>query len=203
MAPVLTGRSFVLDTINATLVSQGAGISMSQSSGENPCWYALYTCPRHEKSVASQLAQRSLEFYLPVYRSIRRWNDRSRLLDMPLFPGYVFVHIPLREKLRVLSVNGAVRFVGVGTSPQALLDEDIEQIRQLLLAGKPMEPYPYMKTGSRVRVTRGPLEGAEGYVLRCKNACRIIVSVHLIQRSIAVELDFGDLGPLAAAPRPI
>ena len=164
---------------------------------ETPAWYALHTCSRHERRIASQLALRSLEFFLPLYRSMRHWNDRSKLLELPLFPGYIFVHIALKDRLRVLSIGGAVGLVGPG-EPKAVRDCEIHQIKQLLLV-KNLEPYPYMRVGSRVRVTRGPLEGTEGYVLRCKNSCRVVISLHLIQRSVAVEVDAADLALVPSA----
>jgi len=194
--PVLTGRSYVLETSDSTDKSFGIGSAQPELSARYPAWYALYTCARHEKRVASQLVERSLESFLPLYRSVRRWNDRSRLVDLPLFPGYLFVHIPLTEKLRVLSIRGAVRLVEWGGSPQALLDEEVQQIRQLLLGRMQIEPHPYIKAGARVRITRGSLEGTEGYVVRFKNMCRVVISVHLIQRSIAVELDSEDIAAI-------
>jgi len=197
MVSVLTGRSFVIHTIDTTLVPSTNGILVAQSPGEAPGWYALYTCSRHEKRVASQLAERTLEFFLPLYKSLRRWKDRSRVVQMPLFPGYVFVRIPLTERLRLLSIGGAVGLVGSGGAPQAVPDQEIQKIRQLLLADLQTEPYPYLSVGSPVRVIRGPLEGAEGYVLRCKKKCRVVISLHLIQRSIAVELDFEDLASVS------
>jgi len=197
--PVLTGRSCMQETYDTSLSNSSSHWVSPEVAPECPAWYALYTNPRHEKSVASQLAERSLEFFLPLYSSMRRWNDRSRLLDLPLFPGYLFVHIALAQKLRVLSISGAVRLVGVGNSPQALLDDEIQQIRKLVLDNARMEPYPYLRVGSRVRVSRGPLEGNEGYIVRYKNHYRVVISLHLIQRSVAVELDPLDLASVPEA----
>ena len=198
--PVLTGRSCMQETCGISLSNSSSHWVSPEVAAECPAWYALYTNPRHEKRVASQLAERSLECFLPLYRSMRRWNDRSRLLDLPLFPGYLFVHIELAQKLRVLSISGAVRLVGVGNSPQALPDDEIQQIRKLLLANPRMEPHPYLRVGSRVRVSRGPLEGTEGCIIRYKNHYRVVISVHLIQRSVAVELDALDL---TSMPEPV
>ena len=196
MVPVLTGRSYTRHVMamvlgNMVPANYDAEVLGPQVDSDTPAWYALHTCSRHERRVASQLSLRSLEFFLPLYRSMRRWNDRSKLLELPLFPGYIFVHIALKDRLRVLSIGGTVGLVGPG-KPKALQDGEIQQIRQLLLV-KNLEPYPYMRVGSYVRVARGPLEGTEGYVLRCKNSCRVVISLHLIQRSVAVEVDAKDL----------
>lgn len=159
-------------------------------------WYAVYTCANRERRVAEQLANRSVEHFLPQYESVRRWKDRKMRLQLPLFPGYLFVHLALQERLRVLQVPGVVRLVGVNGSPTPLLEEDLNRIREFLGQGWRAEPHPYLQVGKRARVVRGPLAGMEGIVVRRKNRTRLVMSFELIQRSIAVELNQADSAPV-------
>jgi transcription antitermination factor NusG len=156
-------------------------------------WYALYTEPRHEKYVAEQIGRQGIACYLPLYRSLRRWKDRRKELLMVLFPGYVFVQMPLQNRLRVLQLPGAVRLVSFNGHPAPMPDEEIEGLRdRLSLAGR-VEPHPYLSVGRLVRVRSGPLKGLEGMIQRAKDRCRIVISIHLIMRSVAVEVDECDL----------
>lgn len=156
-------------------------------------WYALYTRSHHEKSVAEQIRQRSMSCYLPLYRSVRRWSDRRKELELALFPGYVFVHMALENKLRVLQLPGAVRFVSFQGQPAVLQTEEIEDLRDRLSRGGKIEPHPYLRAGRRVRVRSGALAGLEGMVMRRKDCCRVVFSIDLIQRSMAIEVDEADL----------
>ena len=160
-----------------------------------PQWYAAYTCANHEKHVASQLVERDVEHFLPRYSSVRRWKDRRVSLELPLFPGYVFVRLALRERLRVLQIPGVVRLVGFGGLPTALPDDEMEILRSGLCESLRAEPHPYLRAGKRARVVRGPLAGMEGIVVRRKNRTRLVLSFDLIQRSMAIEMDESDLAP--------
>jgi transcription antitermination factor NusG len=162
------------------------------------CWYATYTHARHEKKVALQLEDRGIEHFLPVYRSVRRWKDRRKELDLVLFPGYVFVHLALSERLRVLQLPGVVRFVSFNGQPAGLPRAEIEALRSGLAQGVRAEHHPYLTVGRRVKVTHGPMAGAEGILLRAKNNCRIVISIDAIMRSIAVEINEEDVTPLFA-----
>jgi transcription antitermination factor NusG len=159
-----------------------------------PRWYAAYTCPRHEKSVAGQLTGRGVEFYLPLYETVSRWKDRRVRLSLPLFPGYVFVRIPLCERLRVLGVPSVVRLVGFTGRPAPLPEEEIESLRNGLSTLR-AEPHPFLKAGRRVRIVQGPLQGLEGVLLRRKGRYRLVISLDLIQRSICVDVDADSLQP--------
>lgn len=163
---------------------------------QEPQWYAAYTRANHERSVATQLAQRAISHYLPVYESVRRWKDRKKLLELPLFPGYVFVHVPPRERLRVVQVHGLVRLVGFGGQPIALPEGEVAAIRACLKQKCRIEPHPFLRTGQRVRIVRGALEGTEGILVRKKGMFRLILSVGLILRSVAVEVDSSDVEPI-------
>jgi transcription antitermination factor NusG len=157
-----------------------------------PRWYAAYTCANHEKSATRQLERRSVECFLPLYRSVRRWKDRRVRLELPLFPGYVFVRLALRDRLRVLEIPGVVRLVGFDGHPSPLPFEDIEAIRTCLASRQLMTPHRYVRRGQRVRLLSGPLEGLTGVVLRQKNHTRFVISLELLMRSVAVEIDSAD-----------
>lgn len=164
-------------------------------------WYALYTYPRHEKCVAEQMEQRAISSFLPLYRSIRRWKDRRKELELALFPGYVFVRIGLQDRLRVLQLPSVVRFVSFNNQPAALPEAEIEQLRDRLARGACLEPHPYLRVGCRVRVCRGPMAGLEGIVVRRKERFRVVFSLDLIMRSVAVEVDESDVEALQSCSR--
>ena len=156
-------------------------------------WYALYTWANHEKSIARQLEVRSIESFLPLYEKVSRWKDRRVKLRLPLFSGYVFVRMALQEKLRVLQIPGAVRLVGFNGVPAALGDGEMEAMRNGLAGAVHAEPCPYLKVGRRVRLNSGPLEGFEGVLVKKKSGFRFVLSIELIQRSVAVEVDAADI----------
>jgi len=159
-------------------------------------WYAAYTCANHEKRVREQLEQRSLESYLPVYEAVRRWKDRRMRLQLPLFPGYVFVRMALVDRLRVLQVPSVVHLVGFNGHLAALPDAEIVGLKNGLAGGVRAEPHPFLTAGRRVRIKAGPLEGREGILLRRKGSLRVVLSIELIQRSIVVDVDVADVQPL-------
>ena len=160
-----------------------------------PRWYVAYTSANHEKSVAEQLGVREVEHFLPLYASVRRWKDRRVTLQMPLFPGYVFVRFALRNRFQLLQIPGVVHLVSFGGHPAPLQEEDIRAIQNCLSHRNHVEPHPYLQTGRRARVKSGPLQGLEGIVLRRKNRTRFILSFDLIMRSVAVEIEETDLAP--------
>jgi transcription antitermination factor NusG len=159
-------------------------------------WYAVYTRSRHEKTVAKQLAHKSVDHFLPVYETLRKWKNGRFKVQLPLFPGYLFVHIPLQERLKVLQVPGVVHLVGSSGVPLPLPHAEIETIRDALTKGVQAHPHPYLKVGSRVRISSGPLEGLHGILLRRKGKLRVVVSVDLIMRSISLDVDAGEIGPM-------
>lgn len=156
-------------------------------------WYAAYTSARHEKRVAGQMANARLESFLPVYKSVRRWKDRRKELELPLFPGYVFVRIALKDRLEVLRLPGVVQFVAFQGKPAALPEHDIEALRCGLQTGAPIQPHPYLKAGRRVRVRSGAMQGVEGVLVRKKDSLRVVMTIDLIMRSVALEVDAADL----------
>jgi transcription antitermination factor NusG len=164
-------------------------------------WFATYTCSCQEKRVAQHLSAHGIEFFLPVYRAVRRWKNGVRaLLDRPLFPGYLFVKIDRRERVRVLDLPGVHSLVGVGREPIPLPNEEIEALRQGIHLFN-AEPHPFLNVGDRARLCRGPLEGFEGIIARKKNGHWLVLSIELIMRSIAVEVNESDLEPIGSWPR--
>ena len=163
---------------------------------EESRWYAAYTAPRHEKRVAQQMLGYRIDCFLPLYKSIRRWKDRRKQLELPLFPGYVFVRIELGDRLRVLGSPGVVQIVSFNGKPAPLPDAEIEALRSGLIKNAWIEPHPYLKIGRRVRLHSGPMAGVEGIVVRRKDKFRVVLSIDLIMRSVAVEVDEADIEPV-------
>lgn len=160
-----------------------------------PQWYATYTRSRHEKRVAEQLEQKRVDYFLPSYQAVRQWKNGKARVEFPLFPGYIFVRIPLKERLQVLEVPGVVRLVGFNGLPAPLPQADIEIMRDALRKGIEAAPHPYLTVGARVRIKHGPLQGLQGILLRKKGNPRVVVSVELIMRSIAIDVDITDIEP--------
>ena len=160
------------------------------------CWYAAYTCANHEKRVAAELGARDVEHFLPLYSSVRRWKDRRVNLELPLFAGYIFVRLALRDRMQVVQIPSVVRLVGFGGLPTALPDTEIEILRTGLCQSLRAEPHPFLTVGRRVQITAGPFAGVAGVLKRKKNSLRVVVTLELIQRSVAVEVDVAEIQPL-------
>jgi transcription antitermination factor NusG len=159
-------------------------------------WYATYTCANHEKQVAAQLQSRALECFLPLYRSVRRWKDRRVTLDLPLFPGYLFVRLALRDRMRVLQIPSVVHLVSFSGQPVAIPDDEMDRLRRGLSHSSCAEPHPFLTAGRRVRIMRGPLAGCEGVLRRRKNNFRFVILIDLIRSACAVDVDAADVQPI-------
>ena len=181
------------------LPSGGAGRDCLAENQLAQKWFAVYTSPRHEKRVSQYLGQKEIEHYLPLYRTQRKWRDGSKVtLNLPLFPGYLFVHIRKSERVPVLQVPGVLSFVGgTGHQPASLPEAEINAMR----AGLPLrraEPHPLLTVGQRARIRSGALAGKEGVLVRRKNSLRVVLTMELIQRSVAVEVDESELETLSS-----
>lgn len=165
-------------------------------------WFAVYTACRHEKKVSLYLRQRAIEHYLPLYQTERKWRDGSRVtLDLPLFPGYMFVHIAQSERTGVLGVPGAVALVdGTGGAPAPIPDGTIRAL-QCGIKEHRVEPHPLLIVGQTVRICTGSFAGMEGVVVRRRNGLRVVLTLGQIAQSLAVELSEEDVVPSAAPPR--
>jgi transcriptional antiterminator NusG len=159
------------------------------------CWYVVYTRARHEKCVAEQCSQRGITTFLPLYHVQRRWKERHADVLLPLFPSYVFVHIALDDRLRVLGLPGIVSLVTFNNAPAEVPEQQIESLKQAITLGR-AEPHIYLQSGRHVRVTSGPLVGLEGIVVEIKNRVHVIVSLEWMARSVAVSLDAQDVESL-------
>jgi transcription antitermination factor NusG len=158
-----------------------------------PRWFAVYTAPRHEKRIAEHFEQRHIEAFLPVYRSRRYWKDGSKtVLELPLFPSYIFVHIALANRVPVLEVPGVLALVSCGRCPVPLPDLEVETLREGLAVCK-AEPHPYLVVGERVRVRVGPFAGMEGVLLRKSNNFRVVLTMMQIMQSVAIEVNESDV----------
>jgi len=175
------------------MAAEGSDAGVSSPMSLQVRWYAAYVCSRHEKQVVSQLQERKIDCFLPVYRSLRRWKDRRKELELVLFPGYVFVHLDLKDRLRVLQLPSVVRFVSFHGQPAPLPDSEIEILSNGLASGIRAEPHPYLKIGHKVRVRSGPMAGAQGILIRKKDKFRVVLTIDLIMRSVAVEVDEADI----------
>jgi transcription antitermination factor NusG len=158
-------------------------------------WYAVYTCARHEKHVARQMELRSLRGFVPLYRATHQWKDRRKEIELALFPSYVFVHLLLKDRLRVLEIPGVVNIVSSHGKPAPLAEEEIERFRSGARGGVRLEPHPYLQAGRRVRLCRGPMVGLEGILVRRREGLRLVVSIDILMRSVAVEVDETDVEP--------
>ncbi len=163
----------------------------------DPHWYVACTVARHEKRVAEQLQSRGVPFSLPLYEAVHRWKDRRAIVQLPLFPGYVFVHVALCDRLSVLTLPGVLRFVSFNGRPAALPDWELAAIHTALNARLRAEPHPYLKVGQRVRIKGGPMMGTEGILIRKRNRYRLVLSVDLIMRSLALDVDASEVEPAA------
>jgi len=193
----LTGRSCIRGTMTQPITIDSEPNSLAEDAVPNEMlWYAGYTASRHEKRVAEHFAQRGVEHFLPLYETIHRWNNGRHRVQLPLFPSYIFVHIALRDRMRVIEVPGFVRLVGFNSLPCPLPEVDINRMKEALNKGVVAEPYPYLTVGRRVEVRNGPLQGMTGILLRRQNKCRVVISVDLIMRSMAVEVEAADVVPV-------
>ena len=142
-----------------------------------------------EKLTSDLLRSKGYEEFLPLYVSKRRWSDRVKSIECPLFPGYLFCRLDANRRLPVLTTPGVSAIVSAGRMPIAVPDEEIEAVRTVLASGLGAQPWPFIAVGSTIRLERGPLAGLEGLVTSADKIDRLVVSVSLLQRSVAVEID--------------
>jgi transcription antitermination factor NusG len=164
-------------------------------------WFAVQTKPRHEKVTAWALHNKGYEEFLPLYRSRRRWSDRIKELDIPLFSGYVFCRFDPESRLPILTTPGVISIVGMGKTPAPVTEAEIGALQAVVQSGLKAEPWPFLKVGQAVRIDWGPLAGLEGILLALKNRQRLVVSVTLLQRSVAVEIEGAWVSPLRLGRR--
>ncbi len=162
----------------------------------NLAWYAIRTRSRHEKLVHQQLDSRRVEAFLPLVERRRRWKDRWKNVDFPLFPGYCFARFPYQDRLSVVTAVGVVQILGINGIAIPVPDHEIEAVRQLVTCTLPFDPHPYLKEGMEVEVVRGSLVGVRGILIRKGARARLVVAINLIQQAASVELDAADVLPV-------
>src|SRR5271169_2907609 len=179
-----------------------AGLGMETQNTVVACnWYALFTRHQHEKSVAIALSNKNHEVYLPLYRSVRQWQDRIKKIWLPLFPCYVFIREGMDRQHQILTTPGIINVVAWGGRPAIVPQSQLDAVKQIIESCLNVETHPYLQSGDRVRVKTGPLMGMEGILTRKKGLARLVISMEMLGRSAAVEIDVSNverIGPFPA-----
>jgi transcription antitermination factor NusG len=152
-------------------------------------WFALQVRSRKEALVAAQLGGQGYECFFPTYKSLRKWSDRVKELDQPLFPGYLFCRFDFQNRRPLVMTPGVIQIVGIGSTPMPIADSEIKALELAVSSGIPSQPWPYLEVGEKVRVIYGSLSGLEGILINFRGNHRVVVSVTLLQRSVAMEVD--------------
>jgi transcription antitermination factor NusG len=162
-------------------------------------WFAVRVKSRSEKSVAAIARYNGFEEFLPLCTSRRRWSDRVKCLQVPLFPGYVFCRVDLECRLQLLTIPGVQHIVGAGKLPLPVDESEIATLQVAAQSGLPLEPWPFLKVGHRVLLEDGPLAGLEGLLVEFRKNYRVLLSVTLLNRSVAVEIERDWVTPLRSS----
>jgi len=175
-----------LDSTNVNQVLSGEGNPDSSGS----LWFAVQTWPRYEKKAAVELERKQLEVFLPLVASEHQWSDRRRVVELPLFPTYLFVRAPetFASRIAVVRTSGVINFVGARNVGTPIPQSEIESVRTLLKRGIEFENHPYLKIGQRVRIREGSLDGVEGILVAKNNDLSLVVSILIIQRSLSIRV---------------
>ena len=152
-------------------------------------WFAVRAKTTHEKRVATLFAQKGYEWFLPLYHARRRWSDRVKQVELPLFPGYVFCKFVMDERMSILTTPSVLGIAGIGPMPLPVEEREMDAIRRVVGTGMELTPEPFLEAGRRVRINGGSLEGLEGMIQSVRHRNRLILSITLLQRSIAVDID--------------
>ena len=187
---------------NSMEVIETTGGSERELTGAQFPWFALQVRRKQELGVANFLRSRGYDPFLPLYRCRKLWSDRMKVVDAPLFPGYMFCRLNLHNRLPVLMAPGVIRIVGRNRFPAPLDETEINAVRAMITSGLPSQPWPFLRAGDRVQIDRGPLRGLEGILVEVRGLHRLILSVTLVQRSVAVEIDSAFVKSLRPAPPP-
>ena len=163
------------------------------------CWFALRTRSRHEKKVRERLVGLGIQDLLPLVTRVSHWKDRKKKVTFPLFPGYCFARFLWKDRGVILTTPGVVAIVGSGSQPESIPDCEIDALQRLMDGPLAFDPHPFLHEGMTVEVTRGPLQGVHGMLVRKAGECRLVIAVHLIQQAAAVEIDADDVIPVPSA----
>src|SRR5208282_4179869 len=165
-------------------------------------WFAIQVRARYEQGVADHLDGKGYEWFLPLYKRRKRWSDRIKEVEAPLFPGYLFCRINPQDRLPILKTPGVIQIVGCNRTPIAVDELEMQAIQRMVASGIPNQPWPFLAAGDRVRIDSGPLSGLEGILVEFKGNHRLVLSVSLLQRSVAVEIDSAFVSSLRSSSRP-
>jgi transcription antitermination factor NusG len=179
------GMPHVYNRLNGT---DGA-VALHEIITKQQHWFALTVKPRHEKTVAQSLRHRGLEDFLPLYSARRRWSDRVKAVEFPLFPGYVFCRFDYERRFPVVTTPGVISIVGFANLPTPVSEDEIAAVRTILASNLPAQPWPVVRVGQSIRIERGSLAGLQGILIREKDSLRVVISLELLQRAVAVEID--------------
>jgi len=177
-------------------ITRAASNQQAQTDRAAEQWFALRVKSRYEKLVALTARNKGFQEFLPLYQNRRRWSDRLKTGEFPLFPGYVFCRLNPERRLPLLTIPGALHFVGIGKMPVPIQDAEMATIQTAAQSGLFLEPWPFLEAGERVRIEAGPLTGLEGFLVEVRKQCRVVVSVTLLRRAVAVEIDRDWVKPL-------
>ncbi len=167
-------------------------------------WYAVQVKTTHEKRVTSLFAQQGYDWFLPLFEARRRWSDRVVRVGLPLFPGYVFCKFVAIQRMPILTTPSVLGIAGIGKTPAPIDETEIDAIRRAVESGLSLAPHPFLEVGRKVRINAGSLEGLEGLIEDVRHRDRLILSVTLLQRSVAVDIDraWVTLLPTSARSKP-
>jgi transcription antitermination factor NusG len=177
----------------------GGNVCEFPATPEVLAWYGIHVKSRCESRVHQELSDRGFETFLPMHREKRRWSDRTKTIDVPLFPGYLFCKFELTHRFRILNAPGVARILGAGSTPIPISEAEIRSVEALVASRTALVPWPFLQIGQRVRIAYGPLAGVEGIVARAEDGrSRVVVSVTMLQRAVAAEIDREWIGGLAS-----
>jgi transcription antitermination factor NusG len=175
-----------------------ASVESRTSNGDFP-WFAVHVRTRHETAIASFLEAKGYEQFVPLYKFKKRWSDRVKVLEAPLFPGYLFCRFDPQFRLPILKTPGVIQIIGYNRIPTPIDETEISAIQTVIESGMQTQPWPYLEVGQRVRIGSGSLRGLDGLVVKMKENHRLVVSVTLLRRSVAVEIDSSLVEPFNKA----
>jgi len=168
-------------------------------SSSQVAWYALQVRSRKEAYIANQIQAQGIECLLPLYKSVRKWSDRVKELEQPLFPGYLFCKFDFQNRRPIVTTPGVLQIVGYGRTAVPVSEQEIQALQLAILSEVPRHPWPYLEVGQRVRVIYGTLTGLEGILVNIKGNQRVVLSVSLLQRAVAMEVEASWLVPTEKA----
>ena len=174
---------------------EGSEFSLGLAKEADAHWFALSVVPRKEKATAQVLRAKGYADFLPMYSVKRRWSDRIKIVEMPLFPGYVFCRFDPKIRLPILKIPTVMSVVGIGKNPEPIPEDEIGALQVVCKSGMNAIPCSFLTTGAKVRILEGPLSGVEGILVEEKKS-QLVLSVSLLQRSVSVEVERDWIAPL-------